>query len=98
MPRVPKDPNLKLDRLRDHFSDAESKRWGVLVQARRRQLGLSQVQVASVVGCPVQTISKVERGQIVPRDYLKAAISMALAEEVGALFPWPTRRELAVAS
>jgi transcriptional regulator with XRE-family HTH domain len=83
-----------LDRLRSKI-DAEAATWGALVKARRRLLQLSQPQLAELVGCRVQTISKVERGQIVPRDYLKAAIALNLAAEVGELFPWPTRRELA---
>lgn len=83
-----------LDRLRE-IIDAEALSWGALVKARRQMLRLSQPQLANLVGCRVQTISKVERGQIVARDYLKAAIAIALACEVADLFPWPTRRELA---
>lgn len=91
---VAEAPPSSLDRLRSKI-DAESLTWGALVKARRRLLHLSQPQLADLVGCRVQTISKVERGQIVPRDYLKAAIALSLATEVGELFPWPTRRELA---
>jgi transcriptional regulator with XRE-family HTH domain len=87
-------PATDLDRLRMRM-EAEAATWGALVKARRRLLHLSQPQLASLVGCRVQTISKVERGQIVLRDYLKAAIAVSLATEVGELFPWPTRRELA---
>jgi DNA-binding XRE family transcriptional regulator len=87
---------MDLDRLRARFATTEAKNWGLLVRQRRRRLGISQGQLAGLVGCPVQTISKVERGNIVPRDYLKAAISVALADEVTHLFPWPSRRELVV--
>lgn len=87
------DSGLDLDRLRGRISD-----WNVAcgerVRARRLAIGIHGHQLAGLVGCTVQTISKVERGEIVPRDYLKAALSVALCVEVEELWPWPTRASL----
>jgi len=53
-------------------------------------------ELAGLVGVPIQTISKVERGDIVARDYLKLALALRLACEVDDLFGWPTREQLQV--
>lgn len=89
---------VDLDRLRDRFRLTEQRAWGARVRARRALLGLNQRELAALVGVPIQTISKIERGDIMPRDYLKAALALYLACEVNDLFPWPTRRELKAAS
>lgn len=85
------DPDL--DRLRVRMS-AEAEVWGNLVRRRRNVLGLTQGQLADLIGVPFQTISKVERGTIVCRDYLKVALALRLFVEVEDLFPWPPRRAL----
>lgn len=93
--RRPNDPDL--DRLRARISD-QAPVWGSLIRRRRTDLGLTQGQLADLVGVPFQTISKVEKGGIVCRDYLKAAIAMRLFVEVDELFPWPSRQALEAAA
>lgn len=78
--------------------DLQAKDWGALVRKRRKDLGLSQAQLAALIGVPFQTISKVENGAIAARDYLKAAIALRLLTDIEDLFPWPRRDELGVAS
>lgn len=95
---MPKRKTTDLDRLRQQFLNVETKRWGANVKRRRLAMNLNQEQLSRIVGCTLQTISKVERGEIVPRDYLKAAIALATATEVDELFPYPTREALAVAA
>lgn len=84
---------IDLDRLRTHLA-AQSAGWGGRVRHRRKALGLTQQQLADLLDVPVQTVSKVERGQIVPRDYLRAGLAIRLCVEIDELFPWPTRADL----
>lgn len=82
---------MDLDRLRA-LIEATARQWGTNVRHRRQALDLTQRQLAELAGnTTVQTISKVEAGEIAPRDYLKLAIAAALATEVDALFPMPMR-------
>lgn len=71
--------------------------WGGRVKARRESLGftLAQVSELSDGALRVQTVSKIERGEIEPRDYLKLAMAIALFTEVDDLFPMPSRAEAA---
>lgn len=85
---------LDLDRLRALF-DQQRLDAGERVRLRRKELGLPMHKIADAVGVTMQTISKIERGEILPRDYLKAAIALTLAVEVDALWPYPTRLLLA---
>lgn len=66
--------------------------WGPNVRARRKSLGLTLAELSELTNFPVQTLSKVERGQIVARDYLRGAISVAFRTEQHELFP-PLRLE-----
>lgn len=84
---------VTLDRLRA-LTEQHAKTCGELVRARRKALGLTLEQTSPIVGVPVQTLSKIERGQIVARDYLRAALAVALVCEVSDLFPPLTRAEL----
>lgn len=95
---MPRSQDPDLDRLRSCFLKQQAPVWGALVKRRRSDLGLSQGQLADLVGVPFQTISKVEVGAIVARDYLKAAIALRLFVEVDALFPWPSRQALEAAA
>lgn len=63
--------------------------WGPLVAKRREQLGLTQQELAELCSVTQQTVSKIERGQIVPRDNLKRTLSLKLATPIDQLFPWP---------
>lgn len=69
--------------------------WGVNVAAARSDLGLTQEQLALLCDVTQQTISKVERGVIRPRDRLKLRLAHALGRRPAELFPWPSpsRRE-----
>lgn len=64
--------------------------WGARIRARRRDLGLTQVQVAGLAHMSQATVSDVERG-----DYsattpdLIVRLCVALDIEPAKLVPWP---------
>lgn len=60
---------------------------GKLVQKRRREVDMSQEELADAVGTTQQTISRVEAGVFEPRDYLKGRIASELGVKVRVLFP-----------
>lgn len=70
-------------------TEALAKFWGGKVADRRHELGLTQVELAQLCGLTQQTISKIEIGEIRPRDRLKYLIADKLATHVGELFAWP---------
>lgn len=57
-------------------------------------LGVSTQRLADSVGVPYQTVWKLRRGDIYPREYLRIALAMALGAEVSDLFPMPDRAKL----
>lgn len=63
--------------------------WGARVAARRADLGLTQTQFAEVVGTTQQTISKIEKGEMIPHDKLKVTIAQRTGTKVDELFAWP---------
>ena len=63
--------------------------WGDAVAERRKLLGLSQQTLADLCGTTQQTISKIELGEIIPRDRLKVTIANRLGVPLSALFAWP---------
>ena len=65
--------------------------WGSRVQQRRSALNLTQLQLAELCGLTQQTISKIERNAIVPRDRVKQLIAQKLGARVSELFPWPEK-------
>jgi transcriptional regulator with XRE-family HTH domain len=65
--------------------------WGRRVQQRRTALNLTQLQLAERCGLTQQTISKIERNAIVPRDRVKRLIAQKLGTSVAELFPWPEK-------
>jgi len=74
-----------------------SDRWGKAVGDRRRQLGLSQTQLAKLcgnAGVTQQTISKIENGEMIPLDRLKVDIARALGTSPSKLFTWPAMKDL----
>lgn len=73
------------------FMLREARVWGVHVKSRRKSLGLTLEQLASLAGTTPQTIYKVEAGEIVARDHLRLSIAFALGCEADELFPTPTR-------
>lgn len=63
--------------------------WGARVARARRDLGLSQSELAQASAVTQQTISKVERGTVCPHDSLKLRLAVALGQPPALLFPWP---------
>jgi DNA-binding XRE family transcriptional regulator len=63
--------------------------WGPRVGRLRAEAGLSQLALARRCAVSQQTISKLERGRIVPTDPLKLRIAHALQADPGELFGWP---------
>lgn len=89
---------MDLDGLRAHVAGGCAAEWGSRVRGRRLDQRLTQAQLAALIGddgVTVQTISKLERGELVPRDYLKLALALALCVEVQKLFPMPARSAIA---
>jgi transcriptional regulator with XRE-family HTH domain len=94
MPPPPVLATLNLDRLRSYY-EAYAKECGARVRSRRLMLKLTLADMAELTGLPMQTISKVELGEFLPRDYLKAALALRLACEVAELWPTVPREVLA---
>ena len=63
--------------------------WGGRVAQLRLRLRLSQADLAALCGVTQQTISKVERGLMVPLDPLKLRLAAALDAHPATLFGWP---------
>ena len=63
--------------------------WGGRVAAARAAGALSQAALAAGCGVSQQTISKIERGRMVPLDPLKVRLSRSLDLAPGELFRWP---------
>lgn len=56
------------------------RRQGRQLRARRLEAGLTQVQLAEIVGCSNRIISRLERGEIRLRDDLGRRIDQALTD------------------
>jgi len=67
---------------------------GERVHSERLARGLGPTVFCALIGVPLQTLHKIEGGEIVPRDHLKAAIALALEMELGDLWGWPTIAEI----
>lgn len=67
---------------------------GPRIAAMRHAKGWGPTVFAGLIGVPLQTLHKIEKSEIVPRDNLKAAICLALDIELAELYPWPTSSEL----
>ena len=67
---------------------------GRRVADRREFMKWDRRQFATIVGTTEATITRIELGQLNPRDHLKLAISAALQVEVEALWPYPRRAEV----
>lgn len=86
-------PDEQLDDLRRYY-EALAVEHGHRVRGRRKALRLTLEQVAGLVGVPMQTLSKVERGEIVARPYLQGALCLHLHMEQADLFPQPSLGDL----
>ena len=62
-------------------------RWGQTLRQVRRSQGLSQGDLAEMVGVTTPTVSKWESGAVTIRDSHKVKVAAALNTEVGFLFP-----------
>lgn len=68
--------------------------WGDRIEERRKELHLSQAELAELVEVTQQTISKIENGAVIPLDRLKIKLAHRLATTPDELFPWPPMAEL----
>lgn len=60
---------------------------------RRRQLRLSQADLARECGVTQQTVSAIERAEHGPSDALKVELAVALEQPVEVLFPFQLVRK-----
>lgn len=67
--------------------------WGARVAARREELRLTQAELAELCEVTQQTISKIERGLIIPLDRLKVTLAGHLRTTPDELFKWPPKVE-----
>lgn len=67
---------------------------GARIRERRLEQGIGPTHFGALLGVGLQTVHKIETGEIVPRDHLKAAIALALEIELDELYPWPSTDEL----
>lgn len=93
---TPDSPLVDTEALRQAFNagGAILKVWGDRVRSRRRILNVSPDVLASFCDSTPQTIGRIEKGMLNPRDHLRSAIARALACEVNDLFSYPTFDEL----
>lgn len=61
---------------------------------RLRIENLTETKLAAMVGVSAQTIHMIEAGNIVPRDYLRAAIAFALGQDTDTIWPTLTRQRI----
>ena len=74
---------------RAHLERNLASLWGRRVARVRRCRSLSQTALGVRCAVTQQTISKVERGEVLPGDGLKLALADALGVLPGDLFAWP---------
>lgn len=67
---------------------------GERVRKYRTRAGKSETWLAAAVGVTAQTIRQIEAGNIVPRDYLRAAIAFALGQDPETIWPTLTRHRI----
>jgi transcriptional regulator with XRE-family HTH domain len=72
----------------------EQRFWGSKVHDARAARGFTLEELAALAGSTPQTIHKIERGQIAPRDHLRIALAFALGVDVDRLFPIPDRETI----
>ena len=73
-------------------SDAEKRRVGALIRARRQELGLRQHQFADRVGVSRNTASSWETGRAYPERYagkVEAVLRISLSDVPGESYPDP---------
>ena len=82
--------------VREYFApDGDwAKATGVRIRTLLEVHELTQAELAAVCDTSTQTISMIERGRLVPRDYLRHLIASVLGTTVSALWPTPTLEEI----
>lgn len=63
------------------------RKFGANIRARRYSLGLSQMKLAEIIGCSLQAIGNIERGQANPSILMVYRISKALKVSPKDLLP-----------
>lgn len=71
---------------------------GALVRERRIQLGLTKIELAERCQIREMSVYRVERGETVPSDRLRAVMAYALDCAPEDLWPYPSRLELEIVS
>lgn len=66
--------------------DEETTELGRLIQDRRQELNVSQIQLAEAVGCTQQTLSRWEKGRILPPFERLPHLARALQVDPAELF------------
>lgn len=69
--------------------DSCSDRWGANLRAARMAAGLTQVQLAQLVGLNQYTICKIENGDHRPKDQSRLDFARIFGLRVEDLFPYP---------
>jgi transcriptional regulator with XRE-family HTH domain len=61
--------------------------WATRVHQRRVEIGMTQAQLAELADVTQQAISRVEKGEVIPRLATMWAIASALGTSIEVLFP-----------
>lgn len=67
--------------------------WGENLTRRRRELRLSQSDIAEDLGVAQQTYSRWEQGLHAPPDHVRVGLAKLLGSNVYELFPYPDLQE-----
>lgn len=87
-------PVVDSNALRKAFESIAKEQWSARLDAVMDSRKVRNAQLAVLADTTPQTIDKVRRGRIVPREHLRYSIAMALGSDVSAIFPLPSREEL----
>lgn len=71
--------------------------WANRLRAHMDALGISTQDLAEAADTTYQTIWKILRGELYPRESLRISIALALGADLDRLFPMPTAAQLAAA-
>lgn len=82
------------DSVRAYYRSTVAREWGIRVDERMKTLRMKEADLARQAGTTPQTIHKVRKGELMPREYLRVMIALALAADPGDLFPAPSRERL----
>jgi transcriptional regulator with XRE-family HTH domain len=67
---------------------------GVRLSQRRQELGFSRKLLAEITGTTEATVSRLESGQLTPRDDLRWICAGVLQCAVEDIWPYPTREQI----